>query len=220
MENGGSTSSQLPPPHVSKKDLYKFKMENYVFCPVESSLRGSLAMNGGEVRKMDSCRNEESDQDYYEDEYVPVLGSERQNNEDSEGLDDDGLGDDGLGDDGLGGEGLNDEGLDGESLVGEEVDADDLLQHQGGQQQLRVPIDPAQQQQGMPQNAGQAGKAADDGHVGTGQQRTKDPDLSSQKKKLLIKIKPGKWGLPRPSATEFSGLLELLQELCERPIYK
>ena len=34
VEKGGSTSSQLPPPHVSKKDLYKFKMENYVFCPV------------------------------------------------------------------------------------------------------------------------------------------------------------------------------------------
>ena len=34
VEKGGSTSSQLPPPHISKKDLYKFKMENYVFCPV------------------------------------------------------------------------------------------------------------------------------------------------------------------------------------------
>ena len=213
VEKGGSTSSQLPPPHVSKKDLYKFKMENYVFCPVESSLRGSLSMDGGEVRKMDSCRNEESDQDYYEDEYVPVLGSERQNNENSEGLDDDGLDDDGLGDDGLGGDGLDDEGLndegldgnglndeslDGESLVGEEVDADDLLQQQGGQKQLQVHIDPAQQQQGNPQNTGQAGKAAGDGHVGTGQQKTKDPDLSSQKKKLLIKIKPGKWGFPDP----------------------
>ena len=162
-------------------------MENYVFCPVESSLRGSLSMDGGEVRKMDSCRNEESDQDYYEDEYVPVLGSEKQNNENSEGLDDDGLGDDGLDDEGLNdegldGNGLNGESLDGESLVGEEVDADDLLQQQGGQKQLQVHIDPAQQQQGNPQNTGQAGKAAGDGHVGTGQQKTKDPDLSSQKK--------------------------------------
>ena len=119
-------------------------------------------MDGGEVREKDSCQNEEPDQDYYEDEYVPVLGSERQNNENSEGLDDDGLGDDGLGgdglddeglnDEGLDGNGLNDEGLDGESLVGEEVDADDLLQQQGGLQQLRVLNDPAQQQQGNPQN--------------------------------------------------------------------
>merc|ERR1711952_478846 len=155
------------------------------------------------VREEDSCRNEEPDQDYYEDEYVPVLGSERQNNEISDGLGDDGLGDDGLDDEGLNdegldGNGLNNEGLDGESLDGEEVDADNLHQQQGGQQQLQVLIHSAQQQQGMPQNAGQTGKAADDGHLGTGQQGTKDPDPSTQKKKLLIKIKPGKWGFPDP----------------------
>ena len=108
VDKGGSTPASLPPPDISKKDMYKFKMQNYVFCPVESSLRGSLSRDGGEVREEDSCRNEEPDQDYYEDEYVPVLGSERQNNENSEGLDDDGLGDDGLGGDGLDDEGLND----------------------------------------------------------------------------------------------------------------
>ena len=114
---------------------------------MESSLRGSLSRDGGEVREEDSCRNEEPDQDYYEDEYVPVLGSERQNNDDSEGLEGDGLDGEGLDGEGLDDESLDGEGLDGESLVGEEVDADDLLQHQGGQQQLRVLIDPAQQQQ-------------------------------------------------------------------------
>ena len=101
MDKSGSTSAQLPPPDISKEDLYKFKMQNYVFCPVESSLRGSLSMHGGEVREKDSCQNEEPDQDYYEDEYVPVLGSERQNNDDSDGLVNDGLDDDGLGNDGL-----------------------------------------------------------------------------------------------------------------------
>ena len=37
VDKSGSTPAQLPPPDISKKDLYKFKMQNYVFCPVESS---------------------------------------------------------------------------------------------------------------------------------------------------------------------------------------
>ena len=139
----------------------------------------SLSMDGKEVRKEDSRRrDEESGEDYYEDDYLPeedrlVLGSQRQNDDDGEGLD-------------------------GEGLVGEEVDADDPHQHQGGQHQQRVLLDPAQQQHGMLQGAGQAGETADDGHVGTGQQKTKDSESSSQKKKLLIKIKPEKWGFPDP----------------------
>ena len=134
----------------------------------------SLSMDGDEVREKDSHRRDkEPSEDYYKDDYLPeedrlVLGSQRQNDDDGEGL------------------------------VGEEVDADDPHQHQGGHQQQRVLLDPAQQQQGMLQGAGQAGETADDGHVGTGQQRTKDPESSSQKKKLLIKIKPEKWGFPDP----------------------
>ena len=100
-----------------------------------------------------------------------MLGSQRQNDDD----------------------GLDGEGLDGEGLVGQEVDADDLHQHQGGQQQQRVLLDPAQQQHSMLQGAGQAGETSDDGHVGTGQQRTKDPESSSHKKKLLIKIDSFFW---------------------------
>ena len=175
VDKGGSTRAQCPPPEVSREELYQFKMQNYIFCPVESSLMpASLSMDGKEVRKEDSRRrDEESGEDYYEDDYLPeedrlVLGSQRQNDDDGEGL------------------------------VGEEVDADDPHQHQGGQHQQRVLLDPAQQQHGMLQGAGQAGETADDGHVGTGQQKTKDSESSSQKKKLLIKIKPEKWGFPDP----------------------
>ena len=117
VDKGGSTRAQRPPPEISREELYQFKMQNYIFCPVESSLMpASFSMDGEEVRKEDSRRrDEESDrEDYYEDDYLPeedrlVLGSQRQDDDDDEGLDG--------------------ESLDGEGLDGEEVDADNLHQH-------------------------------------------------------------------------------------------
>ena len=61
VDKSGSTRAPRPPPEISREELYQFKMQNYIFCPVESSLMpASLSMDGAEERvKGRYCRDEE-----------------------------------------------------------------------------------------------------------------------------------------------------------------